>query len=1037
MAVTSLIEALGYLQSGKFVSPTSVEKLPSSEVSFAVRHIAQTCEDLDNRLPHCTFNGTYVLQEKIGAPSVPVVYVFDTVSEVVAREIHRIVWNQNLVPFIIVTSPSSARLYPGFRYDAERDNPLVIAVGQIADVLSELADFEADAINTGRIWQRWGHAADPSQRVDEKLLRDLNSLDSLLQTQDVTREASHGLIGKFVYLYYLRHRKILSNRKLEKWGVNPEAIFSRNATLKAFRQINKELQDWLNGAVFQLGEDALFNLTEEQLRLVAGVFCGDSPEGQFSLFQAYDFSHIPIETLSCVYEQFIHNDLNSDGRSRGKQLGAYYTPIPLADYVISELERKRPLTQGMKVLDPACGSGTFLVECYRRLVEKKIRLEQRQLKTTELRELLTEHIFGIDRDDDACRIAELSLILTLLDYVEPPDLENTNFKLPKLRQQNIFKDDFFKQHGDWAKRFDNETFDWIVGNPPWAEIKGKPGTEHEHYDASHWMTLNRQTHPVGGNQIAEAFLWKSGCHVDRTSVIGLLVPAMTWFKKESTLFRQRFFSCWKIWCLANFANFMETLFAGRARSPASAVFYQTVSPDDDDTILTFAPFVAEQIANRPQRIRSRINIWNIVVNGAEVHEVENRCAKQGRGVTWKLAMWGTSRDRKLLERIGHRYSTFEDFCIRYQLRAHEGFQLRVWSPDAGQNLEAHKELIGKKKALFDKLRLIGPIFSFPNRAIGTISEKEAYLRKRGGDAGLVVSQPPHLLVDAARRFAVFSNEFIAVPPRQVGISGPVGSEQLLKSLGLFLSSEFFLYHQFLTSPKWGIDQNLADLDTLKKLPVPFSELPERDIQEWSAIYDELALLTDKNFDKSGLNDSEIIHRKNLIDDLNARVFSLLGLRTTERFLVEDFVRFNMGLRQGSVPRESITAPTPNDIRVYVNTLRDCLDNFLSTSRGLRHRIEVVTNEEASFFSISVQRAPKPLHPVISTSHEEISRELLTIGNALRKKHSQWTYFDRKLKVYDGDVLYQFKPMQRLHWTRRQAVLDSDDIISDTISQGQA
>ncbi len=63
------------------------------------------------------------------------------------------------------------------------------------EVLRKLADFEADSINTGQIWQRWGHAADPTQRVDEKLLSDLKSLDSLLQAGGVTREASHAPKG--------------------------------------------------------------------------------------------------------------------------------------------------------------------------------------------------------------------------------------------------------------------------------------------------------------------------------------------------------------------------------------------------------------------------------------------------------------------------------------------------------------------------------------------------------------------------------------------------------------------------------------------------------------------------------------------------------------------------------------------------------------------------------------------------------------------------------------------------------------------------
>src|SRR5438477_668364 len=111
----------------------------------------------------------------------------------------------------------------------------------------------------------------------------------------MNREASHGLIGKFVYLYYLRHRGILSDRKLEKWSIAQQDLFSRNATLKAFRAVNEELQEWLNGSVFQLGDGALSHISQPQLRLAAGMFAGDAIGGQLHLdFQAYDFSHIPI-----------------------------------------------------------------------------------------------------------------------------------------------------------------------------------------------------------------------------------------------------------------------------------------------------------------------------------------------------------------------------------------------------------------------------------------------------------------------------------------------------------------------------------------------------------------------------------------------------------------------------------------------------------------------------------------------------------------------------------------------------------------------
>ena len=92
----------------------------------------------------------------------------------------------------------------------------------------------------------------------------------------------------------------------------------------------------------------------------------------------------------------------------------------------------------MKVFDPSCGSGAFLVQYYRRLVESVVR-KKGKLKPTELRRLLTNHVFGLDADEKACRVAELSLSLTLLDYINPPDLKTyPSFQLPKLHDHNIF-----------------------------------------------------------------------------------------------------------------------------------------------------------------------------------------------------------------------------------------------------------------------------------------------------------------------------------------------------------------------------------------------------------------------------------------------------------------------------------------------------------------------------------------------------------------------------------------------------------------------
>ena len=79
--------------------------------------------------------------------------------------------------------------------------------------------------------------------------------------------------------------------------------------------------------------------------------------------------------------------------------------------------------------------------------------------------------------------------------------------------------------------------------------------------------------PTGGHQIAEAFVWETLPYLKRDGVAGLVLPAMTLFKKESTAFRQNFFASTRTWCVANFANLAEMLFA-KGETPCHRSFFQ-------------------------------------------------------------------------------------------------------------------------------------------------------------------------------------------------------------------------------------------------------------------------------------------------------------------------------------------------------------------------------------------------------------------------------------------------------------------------------
>src|SRR5436853_3249897 len=142
----------------------------------------------------------------------------------------------------------------------------------------------------------------------------------------------------------------------------------------------------------------------------------DIEANQLSLFEFYDFSIIPIEFISNVYELFI-------GQDNQKEAGAYYTPLFLVDYILKEtVERKLNQTDSelsCKVLDPACGSGIFLVETLRKIIEKYIIVSGIEIKSekfkTAIKNIAKENNFAIDKDLSAVQRAEINIYLTLLD----------------------------------------------------------------------------------------------------------------------------------------------------------------------------------------------------------------------------------------------------------------------------------------------------------------------------------------------------------------------------------------------------------------------------------------------------------------------------------------------------------------------------------------------------------------------------------------------------------------------------------------------
>jgi hypothetical protein len=1038
-----LIDKLGYSDSPAFLQGERLREHHGYSFFFAQAEKAEEKE-------HCNLKGVYTLlypPDKLSSSSLtPVVYVCEADNEAKAAKIHRRVWNQNIVPFLIVVTPRNIRLYSGFEYNhkqSDKERVLEVAINA-KEVLSKLSALKSESIDSGDIWKQ--RPISVEGRVDRHLLADLKKLSEVLAGPEykLPVEHAHTLIGKYIYLKYLKDRDILSDERFKKAEINADDIFGRGANKNKLYQLETYLDNFLNGSVFPLPSGN--EIQTKHVQKVADVFKGDDPKsGQQVLFDIYDFSYVPIETLSVVYQQFLHQK----GEGHGK--GAYYTPVHLVNFILDELEAKKPIKEGMKIFDASCGSGAFLVQCYRRLVEGIVRIEGRP-KPTRLRSLLTNHIFGLDADEKACRVAELSLSLTLLDYIDPPDLRTyPTFQLPDLHNQNIFHCDggFFDDESSWAKSIPKEGYDWIVGNPPWKDEYD----QNRPYDknALNWINNNKNRYPIGQRQLAEAFAWKITEVLSESGQCGLFMPALTLFKKYSRAFRAKFFSQVKTRLVVNFANLRHCLFE-KAKNPAAAVFFSGEKTWNkvEHYITAYAPFVVEQSGRVNDKDKSE-KIWEVFVNYSSINEIPQQDIDNGASVPWKIAMWGTHRDALLLRHLASRkLPKLEETREQAGLSLSEGLQLRIAKGKGGnkEKLDLCNEVRGKDILVMKEVENLGSIHSFPRIALKKLPENEDFYTRKGRKRlPLSVCYPPHVIIDESRRFAVYCDDFIVVPPRQVGISGNNKQETFLKALAIYLKSNIAYYLQLWAAVMIGVERDVFNLDTLKKLPIPLPVLSDRELTEWAELHDKIVeteRLERESQDNEGILFSNSQKKfslqslDSLIRDLNDRVYDSLGITKKQRWLIEDMLNVRLKLNDGKIDREAIDAANKKEIADFARIFQDELDLFLDHSGKRKvHKVNVLYGDNSVVMIVDHLRRSTITKPEVTEVKDgEIRQKVEDVGTRLREERSQWIYFTRCLRMYEGRRTYIFKPRQRLYWLKSQALAEADEFIAEKLATEQ-
>ncbi len=144
----------------------------------------------------------------------------------------------------------------------------------------------------------------------------------------------------------------------------------------------------------------------------------------------------------------------------------------------------------------------------------------------------------------------------------------------------------------------------------------------------------------------------------------------------------------------------------------------------------------------------------------------------------------------------------------------------------------------------------------------------------------------------------------------------------------------------------------------------------------------------------------------------------------------------MRLIKGKVPPEVVAPPADHAIDSYLITLKNGLDEFVGRDTGLSHELHAVRAGASAMLAIRLVRG-EARSPTVVEAGQETAASLAKTREHLLRRHSQWLYFERSLKIYQDGAMYVFKPLEAIHWTRRQAILDAGEIVAETLGSGDA
>lgn len=321
-------------------------------------------------------------------------------------------------------------------------------------------------------------------------------------TEEELDEAIQRLFDRLIFIRNCEDRELEEYRllaALRQWKGN-----AKGSLIEKLREIFIYFDETYNSKIFSKHLCDQVEISDSVLgKVLDGLYTTEN--GSIH----YDFSLIDADILGNIYEQYLGHILKkaklTESTTKRKSEGIYYTPSYIVDYItrntVGELiKNKKANVDGVKILDLACGSGSFLIKSFDILNEhhsKKESYNQNRLDisgvgttySTKLN-ILKDNIFGVDLDKQAVDIAQLNLLLKIAEKKKRLPILQQNIKNGNslIDDGSVAGDKAFNWSIEFEEIMKGGGFDVIIGNPPYVRNTELPSTDKTFYSRFYQST---------------------------------------------------------------------------------------------------------------------------------------------------------------------------------------------------------------------------------------------------------------------------------------------------------------------------------------------------------------------------------------------------------------------------------------------------------------------------------------------------------------------------------------------------------------------